>query len=109
MGFSQTSSRPKTTRVGARVIASVAVGSASIQRLYQDCTPGAYPSAVPYGPRALLVPGSSSWDQSITFVQVCPKSFETQAPSSVVGGPLTPEARQVPTSSPACTSSRQPA
>src|SRR6267143_6516293 len=105
MAFSQTSSRPKTTRVGARVIASVAAGSASIQRLYQDCTPGAYPSAAPDGPRALLVPGNSSCDQSITLVQVCPKSFDTYASSSVVRGLFTPHARQFPTSSPACTSS----
>src|ERR1700682_6546223 len=107
--FSQISSRPKTTRVGARVSASVAVGSASIHKLYQDCTPGPYPSASPTGPSALFVPGSWSCDQSMIFVQLRPKSFDTYAPSSTVGAPLPGAARQAPTSRPACTASGQPA
>src|SRR4051812_46949175 len=86
--FSQISSSPKTTRVGACVTGSLVVGSTAIQLLYQDWTPGPYPRTAPPA-SALPLPGASSCSQVMIFFQVLPKSAETYAPSRKVASAAT--------------------
>src|SRR3954453_23779474 len=69
----QTSSRPKAMRAGAPLTSEPAVGSTSIQLLYQDCTPGAYETV--FTPTsAVPLPGAASCWLSAIFVQLLPKS-----------------------------------
>src|SRR5258708_15181525 len=82
--YSQTSSRPKTTRVGAPD-PSDKVGSGSIQRLYQDCTPGWYGLDNPEpGPRALLLPGIPSVSAVAVVTLLQPAVVGSAPPATLV-------------------------